>query len=116
MRPQEPGGSRYLKTRGPTGVASPATSCKPPMSNEAAVLTDRIGYAHCGQVSLAKSRLTLAAPFIKRNALERLLGGLRAAAELTVITRWMADEIIAGVTDLGVFDLVRDRGRARLLL
>jgi hypothetical protein len=86
------------------------------MNNEVTVLTNRIGEALADQVSHAKNRLTLTAPFIKRKALERLLGGLGAAVELTIVTRWSADEIIAGVTDLSVLDFVRDRGHATLLL
>jgi len=86
------------------------------MNNEVTVLTDRIGEALSVQVSQAKSRLTLVAPFIKRKAMERLLDGLGAPVELTIITKWSADDIIAGVTDLSVFDFVRDRVRSRLLL
>jgi hypothetical protein len=84
------------------------------MSNH--LLTTGIGDTLCNEVSLAKARLTIAAPFIKRNALDRLLGGLGLGVDLTIITRWSVPDIIAAVTDLSVLDFVRDRGRARLLL
>lgn len=86
------------------------------MSSTITVVTDRIGDTLARHVSRAKNQLTLVAPFIKTNALERLLGGLSASVELTVITRWKADEIVAGVSDLSVLDFVRNRGNARLLL
>ena len=86
------------------------------MNSEVTVLTDRIGEILSVQVSQAKSRLTLVAPFIKLKALERLFGGLNPVVDLTVITRWRTGDIVAGVTDLGVLDFVRERGRARLLL
>jgi len=35
---------------------------------------------------------------------------------LTIITRWNADEVIAGVSDLSVLDFVHNRERSRLLL
>jgi SIR2-like protein len=86
------------------------------MSNAVNVITDNIGDALCDHVGRATHRLTLAAPFIKRKAMERLLTPLGASAELTVITRWSVAEIAAGVSDLSVLDFVRERGNAQLLL
>jgi hypothetical protein len=86
------------------------------MSSEVTLLTEKIGLSLGERARQARHRLTLAAPFIKRNALERLLAGVAQAVGLTVITRWSADEIAAGVSDLSVFDLLRERRGSRLLL
>jgi hypothetical protein len=86
------------------------------MSSEATLLTETIGLSMGERASQAQHRLTLAAPFIKRNALERLLAGVSQAVGLTVITRWSVDEIAAGASDLSVFDLLRERSGSRLLL
>ena len=56
------------------------------------------------------------APFIKRAALERLIEGVSPAVRLTVVTRWSVAEICAGVSDLSVFDFVRERPGSRMLL
>jgi hypothetical protein len=80
------------------------------------VIAEDIGASLRRLVEQAKDRVTLVAPFIKRGALERLLAGLGPAVSLSVITRWRLDELCAGVSDLGVFDLLRERAGARLLL
>lgn len=86
------------------------------MNDGVRILTDQIGDALSSRVSQAKSRLILAAPFIKRKALECLLSGLGASVELTILTRWRVDEIASGVSDLGVLDFVCERAGSRLLL
>jgi hypothetical protein len=86
------------------------------MSSEVTLLTEQIGLSMEERASRARHRLTLAAPFIKRNALERLLAGVTQEVGLTVITRWRVDEIAAGVSDLSIFDLLRERSGSRLLL
>ena len=51
----------------------------------------------------------LVAPFVKRHALELILECLPAHVGVTVVTRWRVDEILAGVSDIEVFDLLSDR-------
>jgi hypothetical protein len=86
------------------------------MNNEVALLTEDIGLFLGALAKQARGKLTLVAPFIKQVALERLIGGIDSSVRLTVLTRWRVDEICAGVSDLSVFDLVRDRPGSRMLL
>ena len=53
------------------------------------------------------SSALIVAPFIKERTLSRVLAALRPGALLTCITRWHPQELKAGVSDLGVFDVVR---------
>lgn len=58
-------------------------------------------------VSEAKSRLLLVAPYMKVGALERILEAASPdLAELTCVTRWLPQDIAAGVCDLEIFDLL----------
>ena len=86
------------------------------MSSEVTLLTEKIGLALGDCARQARHRLTLAAPFIKRKALERLLADIAPSVTLTVFTRWRLDEISAGASDLSVFDLLHERVGSRLLL
>jgi hypothetical protein len=86
------------------------------MNSEARLLTDKIGHSLGECARQAHHRLTIAAPFIKRNALERLIAEVAPSVALTVFTRWRVDEIVAGVSDLSVFDLLHDRVGSRLLI
>lgn len=74
----------------------------------------------CGRLVLdlcagARRELVLCAPFTKRLALERCLAAARQEIGLTLITRWRAEEVAAGVTDLEVLEVVTARG-GRVLL
>jgi hypothetical protein len=86
------------------------------MSNEVTVLTDNIGRSLSLLLAQAKDRLTLVAPFITQGALERLVADVDPSVPLSIFTRWRLDEIVAGVSDLRVFDTVHARHGSRLLL
>jgi hypothetical protein len=86
------------------------------MNSEATLLTEKIGLSLGECARQARHRLTLAAPFIKRKALERLIADIAPSVTLTVFTRWRVDEISAGASDLSVFDLLYERVGSRLLL
>lgn len=86
------------------------------MSSEVVLLTENIGLSLGECARKARHRLSLAAPFMKRKTLEFLLADVEPSVALTVFTRWNVDEISAGVSDLSVFDLVRERDGSRLLL
>ncbi len=86
------------------------------MTNHVVLLTEKIGHSLGEYARKAQHRLLLAAPFIKRKALECLLAEVETSVALTVFTRWSVDEISAGVSDLSVFDLLHERGSSRLLL
>lgn len=63
-----------------------------------------------------RSKLLIVSPFIKVNALKRLLGIVSDDVKVTCVTRWRLDEIIAGVSDLEIWDLLRAQSNAALLL
>lgn len=67
-------------------------------------------------IERAKSEIILCAPFIKVNTLRLLIEVADPEASLKVVTRWRAVEVAAGVSDLQVFDLLKDRIGAELLL
>ncbi len=79
-------------------------------------LPDTIGLSLIRLMACAQERLTVVAPFVKQEPLERLLAGLPPALPLTVFTRWRLDEIVSGASDLGVLDMVQARPDSRLLL
>ena len=54
--------------------------------------------------------LTIVAPFIKLHALSRIVEQLPESADLVVLTRWHLIEILSGVSDIAVWNLIRDRG------
>lgn len=66
-------------------------------------------------LSGARRDVLVVAPFIRARALERLLDSVSPDATITVVTRWRPADLLAGASDLDVFDLVQSRS-ARLLL
>ncbi len=74
-----------------------------------------------GQVLLnlcekATNQVVLAAPFIKEQILKSLLQSIPLEPEVTIITRWIPEEVAQGVCDLGIFDLANQRPKTQLLL
>ena len=86
------------------------------MSNEVIMLAQEIGLSLAGYARAAQHRIVIACPFIKRKALERLIADVAPSVNVTVFTRWAVDEIRSGVSDLTVFNLLRERDGTRLLL
>jgi len=64
----------------------------------------------------AKSSVLLCAPFIKTTVLKALLNCVSAEVSVRIVTRWIPEEIAAGVSDLGIFDLVQAREKCSLQL
>lgn len=58
----------------------------------------------------AKRSAVLVAPFIKADALQRLLEVVPATVSLTIFTRWRLDEVAAGVSDPQIIGPVETRG------
>jgi hypothetical protein len=56
----------------------------------------------------ASDDILLAAPFIKKAALERILSPVPDDCSIRVITRWQLREIAAGASDLEIWDLLRE--------
>lgn len=67
-------------------------------------------------VACAQREVVLVAPFVKHAVLARLLRGVSASVDVTLITRWRAVEVAAGVSDLEVFEVMESCPGARLLL
>lgn len=76
----------------------------------------RDGDTLLSHVAGASDQLVLCAPFIKAAVLRRLLAATPTKVSVTVVTRWRPEEVAAGVSDLEVYDLVRDRSGAELKL
>lgn len=68
------------------------------------------------QLASAERDVVLIAPFIKHDAMERLMAVLPEPVLLITITRWIAEEIASGVSDLEVFDLFCKRKNSQLLV
>lgn len=64
----------------------------------------------------ATDSVVLVAPFVKAHALSRVLEALPARISVKVVTRWIPEEIAAGVSDLEAWELLRCRESATLSL
>ena len=65
----------------------------------------------------ATSRVVIAAPYIKSGTIRRLLKTLPdTVSESTCITRWLPEDIVAGVCDLEIFEEVTQVRGGRLLV
>ena len=64
----------------------------------------------------AESDVLLCSPFVKARSLEALLGVVSPNVRIVVVTRWRPAEVAAGLTDLEVFDLAKDRPGTELRL
>jgi hypothetical protein len=67
-------------------------------------------------VARAKRNVLLCAPFIKLGVAKRLLAAVGPDVAVEIVTRWHAEEVAAGVSDLAVFDLVASRPGASMRL
>lgn len=67
-------------------------------------------------LATAREQVLLCAPFIKAPVLRRLLEALRPEVHVRVVTRWRADEVAAGVSDLETLDIVEARPNTTLAL
>ena len=77
------------------------------MTNPGVVVTELL--------ASAERDVRIVAPFIRSAALERLLAAVPKGVETTVVTRWRPLDILAGASDLGVFEVAKTRN-VRLLL
>src|SRR5436305_2039515 len=103
MRTKPPAGNAIgSKTRGMTGGVWRGGSCRNQNS-----FVEPLGTALEELVASASQDLVLAAPFIKVRVLDRVLNLTEGTVRVTCITRWRAEEIAAGVSDLDVWGVVR---------
>ena len=64
----------------------------------------------------ARSKIIFAAPFIKIRTLRDFFELVDPGVDITVVTRWLVDDIISGVCDLEIWDLVEARPQTRLMI
>lgn len=65
----------------------------------------------------AEKEVILVAPFIKRDAMQMTLDVIpHTVSSIRCVTRWRPEEILAGVSDLEIFDLISERTGASLLV
>ncbi len=62
------------------------------------------------------TEVVIVAPFIKRNALKRVLASTTPDAKILCVTRWHVDELARGVSDLEVYLDIAERSNALMLL
>jgi hypothetical protein len=64
----------------------------------------------------ATNEVVIIAPFMKANVIVRLLEAVNKTASVICITRWRPDEIVQGMNDLEIWDYLKNRGNAIMLL
>ena len=57
----------------------------------------------------AQNSAWIVAPFMRSEALSRLLDSIPVGTQTTVVTRWRPVDLLAGASDLGVYDLVESK-------
>ena len=68
-------------------------------------------------VRAASKDLIFVAPYIKTKALQRVIDSvLSCSVSLTCVTRWLPEDIAAGVCDLDIFDQISNYPDGRLLI
>ena len=67
-------------------------------------------------LSRARTAVLLCAPFIKAGVAKRLLAAIHPDVSVEIVTRWHAEEVAAGVSDLEVFELASGREGTTLRL
>ena len=78
---------------------------------------ERLGDTVLGLCNKAQSRVLIVAPFMKEHALQRILDATSDdVAEVICVARFRPEDVVAGVSDLGVYDAICKRAGARLRL
>ena len=66
-------------------------------------------------LSVAQDSALIVAPFMRSEALSRLFNSIPVATETTVVTRWRPTDLLAGASDLGVYELATSRSASLFL-
>lgn len=69
-----------------------------------------LGDALREEIGRAHQEVVLIAPFVKAPTLARLMEPLADGVKLVCVTRWRPEEIVAGVSDIGAYDVVTQHG------
>jgi hypothetical protein len=64
----------------------------------------------------SKSVVVLVAPFVKVNVIAKILEAISPEILLKIVTRWIPEEIVAGVNDLEIWKLLKKRPNSSLYL
>lgn len=83
---------------------------------EKVVNFDDLGDLLFRHAAAASDSLLLVAPFVKAEALERVLRGVSPQVQVTLVTRWRLDEIAIGVSDVDAYSLIAERNGSVWLL
>lgn len=79
------------------------------MSEKGLVWSPVKAFIKC-QIEKSESLLTIIAPFIQLNALTELLSVAQDLKDLNIITRWRAEDIISGVSDIEIYPYLKEKG------
>ncbi len=66
-------------------------------------------------LSVAQKNVLIVAPFMRSEALSQLLDSIQDGIETKVVTRWRPTDLLAGASDLGVYDLVASNSASLFL-
>ena len=69
--------------------------------------------ALCGQ---ATREIVLVSPFIKASALKRIIGSIAESCSVKCVTRWRPEDIVAGVCDIEIYEVLLQRHNTQLLI
>lgn len=61
-------------------------------------------------LSSAKHTALIVAPFMRSEALSRLLDSIPDGVQITVVTRWRVADLLSGASDLAVYDIIKSKG------
>jgi len=57
----------------------------------------------------AVEKVVFVAPFIKASVMKTILENVSEEIEITCLTRWRADEVAAGVSDLEIYEIIKEK-------
>ena len=79
------------------------------------MLDEMLGSQLLKLVSSAKEKVVLVAPFIKAETFRRVLDAIPdAGQQIVCVTRWQPEDIMDGVCDLEIFEIVSNRANGKL--
>ena len=70
------------------------------------------GDAVVALMASAKGDVFIVAPFVRAEPLRRILECIRDDVQVAIVTRWRPSDILAGASDLDVFDVAVDKSAA----
>lgn len=63
----------------------------------------------------SQNEVLIVAPFMRSDALSRLLDNVPEGPQVTIVTRWLIADLVSGASDLDVYDVARSRNSTLLL-